>query len=302
MSTIATNDKIFVQEALNAFTAGLAPLNAFTRSYSGEARRKGDVIAIPRSEVLSTTTFSYDNNSGYPYESEGGTLNTISLNLDQHQIVGVDITDIQYANKAAAEITVFARQQGRALARKCIENIFSLVSITNFGAAAVTPVSIADTSLTQLRNARKTMVDRKVGVENLSLIASSELFTQLLADANVTQALQYGGSEAIREASIPRLLGMDIYETNALALGGTLSLIGFLAHPDSIAVAVRQLQPQDNGAYAAVETVMDDETGLGFTYRRHFNPGKGRHYASFECLFGFTQALTLGLGILRKAD
>jgi len=96
MSTIATNDKIFVQEALNAFTAGLAPLNAFTRSYSSEARRKGDVIAIPRADALSTTTFAYANNSGYPYETEGGTLNTISLNLDQHQIVGVDITDIQF--------------------------------------------------------------------------------------------------------------------------------------------------------------------------------------------------------------
>lgn len=302
MSTIATNDKIFVQEALQAFTAGLAPLNAFTRSYSAEARRKGDVIAIPRADALSTTTFAYANNSGYPYETEGGTLNTISLNLDQHQIVGVDITDIQYANKAAAEISVFARQQGKALARKCMENIFSLISIANFGAAAATAVSIADTGLTQIRNARKTLIDRKVPGDNLSLIASSELFTSLLGDSNISQSFQYGGPEGIREARIPRLLGMDVYETNALALGGTLSLIGFLAHPDAIAVAVRQLAPQDSGAYAAVETAIDDETGLGFTYRRHFNPGKGRHFASFECLFGFTTALTLGLGILRKAD
>jgi hypothetical protein len=302
MSTIATNDKIFVQEALNAFTAGLAPLNAFTRSYSSEARRKGDVIAIPRADALSTTTFAYANNSGFPYETEGGTLNTISLNLDQHQIVGVDITDIQFANSGSAEISVFARQQGRALARKCIENIFSLVSIANFGAAAATAVSIGSTGLTQLRNARKTMVDRKVNGENLSLIASSELFASLLGDSNISQAFQYGGNEAIREGRIPRLLGMDVYETNALALGGTLSLIGFLAHPDAIAVAIRQLLPQDNSQYLAVDTVVDDETGLGFTYRRHFNPGKGRHYASFECLFGFTQALTLGLGILRKAD
>lgn len=302
MSTIATNDKIFVQEALNAFTAGLAPLNAFSRSYSTEARRKGDVIAIPRAEALSTTTFAYANNSGYPYETEAGTLNTISLNLDQHQIVGVDITDVQYANKAAAEIGVFARQQGRALARKCLENIFGLISIANFGAAAATPVSIGDTGRTQLAAARKTLIDRKVGTDSLSLIASSELFQSLLNDSNISQSFQYGGSEAIREARIPRLLGMDVYETNALPLGGTLSLVGFLAHPDAIAVAVRQLAPQDDGAYLAVETVVDDETGLGFTYRRHFNPGKGRHFASFECLFGFTAALTLGLGILRKAD
>jgi hypothetical protein len=41
---------------------------------------------------------------------------------------------------------------------------------------------------------------------------------------------------------------------------------------------------------------------LAFTYRRHFNPGRGKHFASFECLFGFTQALTLGMGLLKRAD
>jgi hypothetical protein len=296
-------DKIYTQEVLRAFTAGLAPLSAFSRSYSPEARRKGDAIIIPRVDALSTTTFAYANNDGSPYETEGGVIAAITLNLDNHQIVGVDLTDVQYANAGSADIINFAQNQGRALARKCIGNIFSLLSITNFGAAAATPVSIAATGLTQLRNARKTMMDRQVPMDNISLISSSELYNSLLGDANITQAFQYGGSEGVREGRIPRLLGMNLYETNALPLGGTLSLVGFLAHPDSIAVAVRTLQPQDAGdSYLAVETVVDEETGLGFTYRRHFNPGKGRHFASVECLFGFAAALTLGIGLLRKAD
>lgn len=297
------NDKIYTQEVLNAFTAGLAPLRAFTRSFSPEARRKGDAIIIPRVDALDTTTFAYANNSGYPYETEAGTVAAITLNLDQHQIVGVDITDIQFANSSNADITLFAQQQGRALARKCLTNVFGLLTITNFGAAAATPVSIANTGVAQVREGRKTLVDRKVPMDNLSLIASAELYNALQGDSNITQAFQYGGPEAIREARIPRLLGMDVYETNALPLGGTLSLIGFLAHPDAMAIAVRNLTPQDGGdSYLAVETVSDPETGLSFTYRRHFNPGKGRHFASIECLFGVTTALTLGIGLLRKAN
>ena len=46
------NDKIYTQEVLNAFTAGLAPLRAFTRSFSPEARRKGDAIIIPRVDAV----------------------------------------------------------------------------------------------------------------------------------------------------------------------------------------------------------------------------------------------------------
>jgi hypothetical protein len=128
-----------------------------------------------------------------------------------------------------------------------------------------------------------------------------DVYQNLLDDANISQAFQYGGSEAIREGRIPRLLGMDVYETNLLP-GNSISLVGAIVHPDSIAVAVRTLQPQASEAYLAVETAVDDETGLAFTYRRHFNPGKGRHFASFECLFGFTQALTLGLGLIQRTD
>jgi hypothetical protein len=296
-------DKIYVQEVLKAFTAGLAPLSAFTRSYSPEARRKGDAIIVPRVSALDSTTFAYANNSGSPYETEGGTIAAITVNLNEHQIVGVDLTDIQYANASSADIMNFATNQGRALARKCMTNVFNAMTLASFGSPVNTAVSIANMGLTQLRAGRTALVKRQVPMEGVSLIATADLFNSLLGDANISQAFQYGGSDAIREGRIPRLLGMDVYETNLTSIGGSLSHVGFLAHPDAMAVAIRQLQPQDGGeSYLAVETVADAETGLGFTYRRHFNPGKGRHYASVECLFGFAAGLTLGLGLLAKAD
>jgi hypothetical protein len=300
MATISFNDKIFVQEALQAFTAMLMPLNAFSRSYSGETAQKGQDIAIPRVDALSTTTFAYANNSGYPYETEGGTIGTITVSMDKHQIVGVDLTDIQAANSSAGNIANFARQQGKALAKKVLRDIWGLVLTTNFG-NALTTLSIANIGRTQLSNAKTLMVKRDIPVDNLSLITNADLWETLRNDNNLQQALNYGGSEVIREDRIPRLFGMDVYQSNILPLN-SISLIGMLVHPDSIAVAVRSLQPQAPEAYLAVETVVDDETGLAFTYRRHFNTGKGRHFASFECLFGFTSALTLGLGLICRAD
>jgi hypothetical protein len=296
------NEKIYLQEVMNAFTAGMAPVSAFSRSFSAATANKGDAIIVPRVSVMSTTTFSYDNNSGFPYEGSGGEVVAITLNIDKHQIVPCDVTDIQSVNSSVADVTTFARQQGAALARKCLTDIFGLLSITNFGAAAATPVSIANTGIDQLREARLTLVNRRVPMENLNLVSSAELYERLLADGNVSKSLEFGGSEAIREARIPRLLGMNIYETNALPLGGTLSLIGFVAHQDAIGLAVRTLMPQSSAPYEAVEIVTDPQTGLSFTYRRHFNPGRGKMFANVECLFGFTTALTLGIGLLRRAN
>jgi hypothetical protein len=296
------NEKIYLQEVLNAFTAGMAPVSAFSRSFSAATARKGDAIIVPRVSAMSTTTFNYDNNGGFPYEGSGGEVVAITLNIDKHQIVPCDVTDIQSVNSSVADVTTFARQQGAALARKCLTDIFGLLSITNFGAAAATPVSIANTGIQQLRDARTALVNRRVPLDNINLVSSAELFNSLLGDSNVTNAMNFGGSEAIREARIPRLLGMDVYETNALPLGGTLSLIGFLAHQDAMGVAVRTLMPQSSAPYESVEVVTDPETGLSFTYRRHFNPGRGKMFANVECLFGFTTALTLGIGLLRRAD
>jgi hypothetical protein len=296
------NEKIYLQEVMNAFTAGMAPVSAFSRSFSAATANKGDAIIVPRVSAMSTTTFSYDNNSGFPYEGSGGEVVAITLNIDKHQIVPCDVTDIQSVNSSVADVTTFARQQGAALARKCLTDIFGLLSITNFGAAVATPVSIADTGLTQLREARLALVNRRVPMENLNLVSSAELYERLLADTNVSKSLEFGGSEAIRDARIPRLLGMNIYETNALPLGGTLSLIGFVAHQDAMGLAVRTLMPQSSAPYEAVEIVTDPETGLSFTYRRHFNPGRGKMFANVECLFGFTTALTLGIGLLRRAN
>jgi hypothetical protein len=300
MSTINALDKIFVQEALQAFTATLTPLNAFSRSYSAETRNKGDAIQVPRVEALTTTTFAYTNNSGSPYETEAGTVNSITINLDKHQIVGVDITDIQYANSRAAEVSNFARQQGKALAKKVLTDIWGILLTTNFG-NALTALSIGDMGRTALSGALVAFGKRDVPLGDQSLLINMDVYQQLLNDSNISQAMQYGGSEAIREGRIPRLFGMDVYASNLMPLN-SISLVGAIVHPDALAVAVRTLMPQDTAAYAAVETAVDDETGLAFTYRRHFNPGKGRHFASLECLFGFTQSLTLGMGLLRRTD
>jgi hypothetical protein len=300
MATINFNDKIFIQEALQAFTAELTPFNAFSRSYSGATAQKGQDIAIPRVDALTTTTFNYANNSGFPYETEAGTINTITVSLDQHQIVGVDLTDIQVANSSAAEITNFARQQGKALAKKVLLNVWGLLTTVNFG-VALTALSIGSLGRLAVSGARTTFAKRDVPMGNESLIVNMDMYQNLLDDANISQAFQYGGSEAIREGRIPRLLGMDVYASNVFPLN-SISLVGAIVHPDSLAIAVRTLQPQASEAYLAVETAVDDETGLSFTYRRHFNPGKGKHFASFECLFGFTQALTLGMGLIRRSD
>lgn len=290
MATIALNDKIFTQVALQAFVAKLSPLNAFTRDFSGDARRKGDAVIVPLISGITATTFNSS------YEVGGGAITFATVSIDKHRIASIDLTDVQVANSSAAVMDNLAIQAGESLARIVLQDIWSAITVTNFGAAILTTAG-ANYTIAQMGALRKALAQRNVPTDRLSLIADSDIYTGLLTSNGVAQALNYGGAEAVRDGQIPRLLGMEIYESNIIPANALTKLGGFVAHPDSIALAMRYLEPQAAGEYLAAEQVTASN-GITMGYRRHYNTSTGKHYANFECLFGFTPALTLGLAIV----
>jgi hypothetical protein len=290
MASIALNDKIFTQIALQAFVAKLSPLNAFTRDFSSDTRRKGDAVLVPLISGITATTFNQS------YETGGGAITFATVSINNHRISSIDLTDVQVANSSAAMMDNLAIQAGESLARIVLTDIWSAITVANFGAVALTTAG-ANYTIAQMGALRKVLAQRNVPTDRLSFIADSEVYTGLLTSNGVAQALNYGGAEAVRDGQIPRLLGMSIYESNILPANAMTKLGGFVAHPDSIAIAMRYLEPQDTSMYLAAEQVVASN-GITMGYRRHFNPATGKHFANFECLFGFTPALTLGLAIV----
>lgn len=290
MATIALNDKIFTQVAMQAFVAKLAPLNAFTRDFSSESRRKGDAVIVPLVSNITATTFNQS------YEVGGGAISFATVSMDKHRIASIDLTDVQVANSSAAAIDNLAIQAGEALARIVLTDIWSVITTANFGAAILT-TSGSSYTITQIGQLRKTMAQRNVDTDRLTFISDCEIYNSLLTSSGVAQALNYGGREAVLDGNIPRLLGMGQIESNVIPANALTKLGGFCVHPDAIAVAMRYLEPQAPEEYIAAEQVTA-ENGIVMGYRRHFNPATGKHFANFECLFGYTPALTLGLALV----
>lgn len=298
MSTLTNvNDKIIAERALQGFAAVLFPISAFATSYSGDAAKKGDPIVVPLVNAITSTTFSYSANSSFPYEGTGGTITGLTINLTGHKINTVDLTDLQKVNSSAANLDAWAFQQGKSLGRMVLEDILSLVLTTNFGNAIVTTLN-TNWSKTQLLALRKALVESDADTTRMAALVNSVLYTQLLSDANISQALQYGGSEAIRDGKIPRVYGADIFESTIVPANG-ITLYGFLSVPDALLVANRYLDPGEGGrqAYITAMPVTHAETGLTIGYRRHYAPGRGTEFVSFECLYGRSTGITAGLKI-----
>ncbi len=297
-TAINFNDSIFAQEALKAFVAACPQLSAFSHSYNSESAQTGAVIYVPRVEALVATTFTYTPASGLAYEQDQGTINTVTVTMDQQFIVTCGQTDLQNANSSAG-LAALAQNQGQELAKKVWQRIATLFTTVNFG-VSVANLSIANYSRATTVSVRGVMAKRDVPVNKLSLIVNQDVMTSWLGDATIYQTYS-SGLNSVQDGKISQLAGMKVYDCNVLPTNG-ISLVGVAAHPDSVALACRYLEPQGAEAYLSVQRLVDPDSGIVLGYRRHVAVGSGKMYASVEALFGFAVGLSLGAGIMLRSD
>jgi hypothetical protein len=281
------NDKLIAQAALESFTADLEPLSIFTTSYSNEVVRRGASVEVPLIANLTATTFADS------YEGDGGTMNKVTINVDTHKIVTVSLSDTEYSKSSVAEITKFATQQGRALAQSVLTSFYNLF-VTTAGSAAQFSASLTNLSaftITNARALRKALSDEKVPLVGRSLILNTALYDSLLSQSGLLDASAFGSRDAIAEGRVPRILGMAAFESLILP-SNSITLAAMAVHPNAAAIAVRALEPQAPSEYLAATVVNDPQSGLTLGYRRHYNPSSGKHFVSFECVFGASRAIT----------
>ncbi len=298
MSTIAFDDKIFSQQILQQVTKLLAPMRAFSRDFSMDAKSVGDAVAVPLVGACSATTFGQTDNSGNPYEQSGGSVSAVTVTLNENHLVPVDITDLQALNQSPARGEVFAVQAASALFNRVFSRITSLVTSVNFG-SIVTTLAAASWTVTTIRKVKLALDQKDADRNGRALFIPVEIEDPILGDASIAAAYAYGNAQAIQEGKVPRILGFDIYSLNQIPLNG-ISLVAWAQAPSAIAVAMRLKRPQDTSMLAAYVENTDPVTGFSFTYRRHYNPGSGKYHINLEALFGMTSAVTLNLALATK--
>lgn len=289
MATINVNlnDKLIAASALESFVADMEGLSLFTTNYSAEVVRRGATVEVPLVANLSATTFNQD------YALTNGQLDRVSISIDQHKIVGVSISDTEYSKSSVADVTKFSYQAGKALAQAVLESVYSLF-VTTAGSAAQYTATITNASsfnITSARSLRKALAADKVPNTDRALILNSTLYDSLLSSDNLLQAQQFGARDAIMEAKVPRVLGMNCYESLVLPTN-SISLSGLAVHPNAVALAVRALEPQAPSEYLSAQTITDPQTGLTIGVRRFYLPQTGRHHLSFEAVWGASRAIT----------
>lgn len=292
------NDKIFAQEIFQQVRPLLTPFSVWANDISPARKQKGDSVTVPLFGNTTTTTFSQ---STTVYEQSGGTISAITVNLNLDDITPVDLTLRQLAESSAAgRFDAFAVQMANSHAARMLSHVFSAITTGSFGTAAVS-TSIANYDRDTIPLARKAMIND--GVRGpMAMVINPDVEANFLSDDKLTLALNRGTPTVMDEGMLGKLYGFDIYCAPELGYN-SVSLVGFATGKNAMAIAFRGLDedlPDED--YAAVEQLVDNETGFAMTYTRHWSRSQGKFFINLRSLFGFANAVTKEMNLLVRTD
>ena len=282
------HNNIISQSALEQFTSILAPLGAFSASFNDEAAQRGKTISIP---TLSNTS-SAANFSG-SYADQDTTYGVTQITLNKHKYVSWHITDTEESQSSAVELERFGYQKGGDLAKAVFQDI--LGEVTNANYSSKITVTANDFDADEVADLREDGLDANLYPDQCALVLSNTYFTSLLKDTDISHAMNYGSAEVVQGGRVPSLYGIKgIYESNSIPANSE-DLQGFYAHPSSLAVAMRYLEPLNSQEYISARRLFDESTGMVMGYREFYTPATGVQTAVLECVYGMKVAVSENL-------
>lgn len=286
---------ILSQAILEAFTARLAALSAFSTNASPAPVARGDKV-----KVLFVDAADAAANFAGSYTMQNSDADGLDVSIDKHKFVGWKIKDKDWWEKPQLELQRFGRQKGFALAKAVLQDIWSLVTAANYGAAAFTGAAAVFDA------------DDVVDISDVcdqadwpdagrSLILKTSYHAALRKDNVVQQANTFGSSEPMRRGVIPSLDEFDmLFKSNVIPANGE-NLVGMAVVPDAILVAIRYLQPLKPAEYITAQPISDPETGVTFGYREWYDRDSGELRAAIEANYGFLKGNGVALKRLVSA-
>jgi hypothetical protein len=291
-----TTATLLAQEGLEAFKTAIAPIASFSFTPDPNPRSKGYTINVP---VITARTAGAWSNS---YAGGNSAIVSAQVSLDTHSFSGAAVIDSQASVSPFNYLQLMSRECGAAVARAVLNTVLGKILLATFGnteGASKVTVAAASFDSDYVADLVDAANDRNIPETNRSLILTNAYYSALIKDPAVKDASAFGGSEGIRGGKVPMLMGMPVYRINAFPTAvAAENTVGILVHPSALAVSMAGIVPADPemaGRVAQIEQLVDDESGITLTFRRHYDTTLGESTINWECLHGAVAVQTAGL-------
>ena len=277
------------QNALLPWMETLLPLSAFSPNFSPDAADKLDTVKVP---VIGAPSASSDYAGDYTANADSE-ASSVAVTLDRHKYKTVHLTAKEAATTSIPLLEKLVTTAAQQLAIDVMSDIFTSITAANFGTPAIPAISAEDFGYKTIIKIREACAAAKMPQDSRALVLDNSYFSALLADDIVAKSfITPLAQQGVVEAKVNRIAGFNVFETGCVPDNGE-NLVGFAAHPSSLAIAMRYLTPIAN--YDEAGAVTDPVTGLTFGYLRYTDTKSNKVYITLEALYGFKVVRPAGL-------
>ena len=277
------------QNALLPWMETLLPLSAFSTNFSPDAADKLDTVKVP---VIGAPSASSDYAGDYTANADSE-ASSVAVTLDRHKYKTVHLTAKEAATTSIPLLEKLVTTAAQQLAIDVMSDIFTSITAANFGTPAIPAIAAEDFGYKTIIKIREACAAAKMPQDSRALVLDNSYFSALLADDIVAKSfITPLAQQGVVEAKVNRIAGFNVFETGCVPDNGE-NLVGFAAHPSSLAIAMRYLTPIAN--YDESGAVTDPVTGLTFGYLRYTDTKSNKVYITLEALYGFKVVRPAGL-------
>lgn len=272
--------EIWANMALTALRNRIVLANLVTRDSDIAAFTEGDILHIP----VPGTFVANNKVANTNVTLQVPTDSNIDVTLNKHKEVSFLVEDPVRAQQNQDVMGRYVRNAIIPLAEAIESDLFALYSglsqSVGTAATALTPATI--------RAARKKLNDANVDTANRSLIVKDD--TDLLGDTTLATYFSNTNPGAIREGSLGRLYGFDVFQSNMVPVvaGPPISVKNLALTPDAFILALRGL-PQNEAPGVDQRNYQDPDSNLVFRMTTSYNPSALGVQVTFDTLYGVAE-------------
>ncbi len=272
--------QIWANTALEILRNKVVLAKLVTRDSDIAAFQVGDTLNIP----YPGTFVANDKAANTPVTLQVPTATTTSVVLNRHKEASFLVED---AARALSNQDIMTRYMGAAvipIAEQIETDLLGLYS----GFTFTTGTSGTDLSAATIRSTRKLMNDNKAPQDNRAMIVSDKDEIALLGDSALQTYFAYSQTQGVKEGSIGRLYGFDIYQSQLvpMVVGTPNSTKNLAFDPGAIILAMRGLPDAPAGSGAQTSVVNDPVSGLTLRCTVAYNAQNLGVQVTIDVLYG----------------
>lgn len=258
---------VILQQMIRAFAIRILPLGAFSTVFNGIRLQGTDKVAVPYFPLITTASEDFVAATGYnTAHNTNSDAKTITVDKRKYQLI--TWTSAELSRQPFQDIGQASMLVGEQLGLDVVNNVLSAVLIAAFpGLAKSSPAGSFDSD--DVADIKGVCDVANWPAGGRSLILNSAYDINLLKDAAIKSALNFGDNSPIREGRIQRIMGFDYFPDSRVPTNSE-ALQGFAAYKSAMLVAFAPVDPTQEvrSQLTQYELVIEPTTQAQFEYRR----------------------------------